>query len=129
VLAGVVIGGVLFLGVRRLSVQTWTPILTAALLTGMLWLWPYQELQLTMPLIPVLGLIMVAGFRPESERLTRGIVVDGARPDPVTFLVGIMGLAWILALSSVSVRSRRRASRGCPPRKGAHACPGRAGCG
>ena len=103
VLAGVVIGGVLFLGVRRLSAQTWTPIVTAALLTGMLWLWPYQEIRLTMPLIPVLGMVLVAGFRPESERLTRGIVVDGARPDPVTFLVGIMGLAWILALGSASV--------------------------
>ena len=104
VLAGVVIGGVLFLGVRRLSAQTWTPILTAALLTGMLWLWPYQEIRLTMPLIPVLGMVLVAGFRPESERLTRGIVVDGARPDPVTFLVvGIMGLAWIIALGSASV--------------------------
>jgi len=52
VLAGVVIGGVLFVGVRRLSAQTWTPIVTAALLTGMLWLWPYQEIRLTMPLIP-----------------------------------------------------------------------------
>ena len=103
VLAGVVIGGVLFVGVRRLSAQTWTPIVTAALLTGMLWLWPYQEIRLTMPLIPVLGMVVVAGFRPESERLTRGIVVDGARPDPVTFLVGIMGLAWIIALGSASV--------------------------
>jgi uncharacterized membrane protein len=103
VLAGVVIGGVLFLGVRRLSAQTWTPILTAALLTGMLWLWPYQELRLTMPLIPVLGMVLVAGLRPESERLTRGIVVNGKRPHPVTFLVGIMGLAWILALGSASV--------------------------
>ena len=105
VLAGIVFGGVLFLGVRRLSAQTWTPILTAALLTGMLWLWPYQEIRLTMPLIPVLGMVLVAGFRPESERLTRGIVVDGARPDPVTFLVGIMGLAWIIALGSASVIS------------------------
>jgi hypothetical protein len=103
VLAGVIMGGALILGVRRLSAQSWTPILTAALLMGMLWLWPYQEIRLTMPLIPVLGMVMVAGFRPEAERLTRGIVVDGARPDPVTFLVGIMGLAWILALGSASV--------------------------
>ncbi len=103
VLAGVIIGGVLVLGVRRLSAQTWTPILTAALLIGMLWLWPYQEIRLMMPLIPVLGMVIVAGFKPESERLTRGIKVDGARPDPVTFLVGMMGLAWIIALGSASV--------------------------
>ncbi len=103
VLAGAVVGGVLFLGVRRLSAQTWTPILTAAFLIGVLWVWPYQEIRLTMPLIPVLGMVIVAGFKPESERLTRGIVVDGARPDPVTFLVGIMGLAWIIALGSASV--------------------------
>ena len=103
VLAGLVLGGVLILGVRRLSAQTWTPILTAALLTGMLWLWPYQEIRLTMPLIPVLGMVIVAGFKPESERLTRGILVDGARPDPVTFLVGFMGLVWIIALGSASV--------------------------
>ena len=102
-LVWLVIVGVLILGVRRLSAQTWTPILTAALLVGMLWLWPYQEVRLTMPLIPVLGMVMVAAFRPEAERLTRGILVDGARPDPGTFLIGIMGLAWIVALGSASV--------------------------
>ena len=102
-LAGVVTVGVLILGVRRLSAQTWTPILTAALLIGMLWLWPYQEVRLTMPLIPVLGMVIVAAFRPEAERLTRGILVDGARPDPVTFLIGTMGLVWIVALGSASV--------------------------
>jgi hypothetical protein len=69
----------------------------------MLWLWPYQEIRLTMPLIPVLGMVMVAGFKPEAERLTRGIVVDGARPDPVTFLVGFTGLTWMLALGAASV--------------------------
>ncbi len=102
-LAGVVTVGVLILGVRRLSAQTWTPILTAALLIGMLWLWPYQEVRLTMPLIPVLGMVIVAAFRPEAERLTRGILVDGARPDPATFLIGTMGLVWIVALGSASV--------------------------
>jgi hypothetical protein len=101
-LAGLVIGGVLILGVRRLSAQTRTPILTAALLAGMLWLWPYQEIRLTMPLIPVLGMVVVAGFKPESERLTRGIRVDGALMDPVRFLVGTMGLVWIIALASAS---------------------------
>ena len=103
VVAGLVIGAVLIVGVRRLSPQTWTPILTAALLTGMLWLWPYQEIRLTMPLIPVLGMIVLAAFKPESERLTRGILVDGARPDPATFLFGAMGLIWIVALGSASV--------------------------
>ena len=103
VLVGVLGGGVLITGVRRLSSRTWTPILTAALLMGMLWLWPYQEVRLTMPLVPVLGMILVAGFRPEAERLTRGILLDGARPDAATFLVGIVGLAWILALGSASV--------------------------
>ena len=103
VLVGVAAGGVLILGARRLSAQTWTPILTAALLAAMLWLWPYQEIRLTMPLIPILGMVMVAGFRPEAERLTRGIVVDGARPDPRTFLLGVVGLCWMLALGSASV--------------------------
>lgn len=103
VVVGVLASGVLFAGVRRLSVKTWTPILTALLLTGMLWLWPYQEIRLTMPLIPILGMVMVAGFKPEAERLTRGILVDGARPDPRTVLVGAMGLVWILALGSASV--------------------------
>jgi hypothetical protein len=56
---------VLVVGVRRLSAQTWTPMLTAAaLLTGMLWLWPYQEVRLAMPLIPILGMVMVPGSGP-----------------------------------------------------------------
>ena len=100
---GVVACAVLLVGGRRLSVQTWTPILTAALLTGMLWLWPYQELRLLMPLVPVLGMVFVAGFRPEVERFTRRILADGPRVDPETFLIGAMGLVWILALVSVSV--------------------------
>ena len=100
---GVVACAVLLVGRRRLSVQTWTPILTAALLTGMLWLWPYQELRLLMPLVPVLGMVFVAGFRPEVERFTRRILADGPRVDPETFLIGAMGLVWILALISVSV--------------------------
>ena len=103
VLAGMLASGVLIAGVRRLSVQTWTPIFTAALLTGMLWLWPYQEIRLTMPLIPVLGMVLVSGFRPEAERLTHGILADGTRPDPGRLLVGAMGLVWILALGSASV--------------------------
>ena len=103
VLAGVFVGGVLIVGARRLSVQTWTPIITAALLTGMLWLWPYQELRLTMPLIPVLGMVLVAGFKPESERLTYRILFGGARPAADRLLVGAMGLAWMLALGSASV--------------------------
>ena len=100
---GVVACAALIVGVRRLSVQTWTPILTAAFLTGTLWLWPYQELRLVMPLVPVLGMVLVAGFRPEVERFTRGILVGGPRTDPETFLIGAMGLVWILALVSVSV--------------------------
>ena len=102
-LVGLVAGGVLILGVRRLSARSWTPILTAGLLTGMLWVWPYQEIRLVMPLVPVLGMIMVAGFKPEAERLTRGILVDGARPDSATLLVGVMGLLWMLALGAASV--------------------------
>ncbi len=94
---------VLVIGVRRLSVQTWTPILTAAALMMMLWLWPYQELRLTMPLIPVLGMVVMAGFGPEVESLTRGILGKGARPEPRTVLVGAMSLVWILALGSASV--------------------------
>ena len=74
---------------------------------GMLWLWPYQEVRLTMPLIPVLGMVMVAAFRPEAERLTRGILVDGARPDPVTFLIGVTGLVWSVALGSASLKCAR----------------------
>ena len=106
-LAGVVTAGLFFLGARRLSARTWTPIFAAALLTVMLWLWPYQEIRLTMPLIPVLGMVMVAGLKPEAERLTRGILVDGKRPDPRTFLVGVMGLVWMLALGSASVIALR----------------------
>ena len=105
--AAVLVGGaacaVLVVGVRRLSAQTWTPILTATLLTVMLWLWPYQEVRLAIPLIPVLGMVMVAGFGPEAERLTRGVLVNGERPDPRTVLVGAMGLVWMLALGSASV--------------------------
>lgn len=103
ILVGSVACAVLVVGVRRLSARAWTPILTAALLTVMLWLWPYQEVRLVMPLIPVLGMVMVAGFGPEAERLTRGILADGARPSPRTVLVGVMGMAWILALGSASV--------------------------
>jgi len=103
VLIRVIAGGVLIAGVRRLSVQTWTPILTAALLTAILWVWPYQEIRLTMPLIPVLGMILVAGFRPEAERLARGILASGKRSDRDRFLVGAIGLAWIVWLSSTSV--------------------------
>ncbi len=103
VVVGVLATGALIAGVRRLSARTWTPILTAGLLTGMLWLWPYQEIRLTMPLIPVLGMVLVAGFRPEAERLTRGIRGAEGRPDPRTILIGAMGLVWIIALGSTSV--------------------------
>jgi len=102
-LLGVVGGGVFLVGVRRLSVLTWTPILSAVLLIGMLWLWPYQEIRLTMPLIPILGMVLVAGFRPEAERLTHGILVPGARPNPGGLLVGALGLGWIVWLGSASV--------------------------
>jgi hypothetical protein len=64
---GVLAGGVLLLGVRRLSVRTWTPICCAGLLTMMLWLWPYQEVRLVMPLVPVLGMLLVAGFSDEAD--------------------------------------------------------------
>ena len=99
----VLAGGMIVLGVRRLSIQTWTPILAAALLTGMLWLWPYQEIRLAMPLIPVLGMILVAGFRREAERFVHGIRTDGTRPDPTRFLLGAMGLSWMAWLVSASV--------------------------
>ena len=103
VLVGGMASAVLFIGVRRLSAQTWTPILTAALLTVVLWLWPYQEIRLVMPLIPVLGMVVVAGFAPEAERLTRRFRVEGERPNFGTILLGATGLVWIVALSSASV--------------------------
>jgi hypothetical protein len=103
VLAGVVVGAAFIVGARRLSARTWTPILTAALLTGMLWLWPFQELRLVMPLIPVLGMVLVAGFMPESERGIRRIWVDGPRQTADKLAVGGVGLAWILLLASTSV--------------------------
>ena len=99
----VLAGGVLVLGVRRLSVRTWTPIFCAGLLTLMLWLWPYQEVRLVMPLIPVLGMVLVAGFSPESERLVRGILVAGTRPTFARLALGVGGLGWVVALGSASV--------------------------
>jgi hypothetical protein len=98
----------LVVGVRRLSAQTWTPILAAALLMVMLWLWPYQEVRMAMPLIPVLGMVMVAWFGPEAEKLIRGILVKGARPSSATVLVGAMSLVWILALGSANVTALGR---------------------
>ena len=103
VLVGVLAGGVLLLGVRRLSTRTWTPIFTAAFLTLMLWLWPYQEVRLVMPLIPVLGMVLVSGFSTETERLTRGILAEGTRFEPARFVLGILGLLWVVALGSTSV--------------------------
>ena len=108
VLVGGLACAVLVVGVRRLSAQTWTPILTAALLTVMLWLWPYQEVRLAMPLIPVLGMVMVAGFGPEAEKLIRWVLVRGARPSSATVLVGAISLVWILALGSANVTALGR---------------------
>ncbi len=92
--------GMIALGVRRLSIESWTPIFTGALLTGMLWLWPYKEIRLVMPLIPILGMILVAGFRPEAERVARGVRDDGT---PGAFALGTIGLIWMVWLVSASV--------------------------
>ena len=104
-LLGAVAFLVLVLGVRRLSGRSWTPILTAGLLTGMLWLWPYQELRLTMPLIPVLGMILIAGVMDASETVVRGKPFEGARLHPATLALGIAGLGWIVGLGVASVIS------------------------
>jgi hypothetical protein len=103
VLVAALASGVIVLGVRRLSTQTWTPVLTAAVLSGMLWLWPYQEIRLVMPLIPVLGMILVAGFGPEAETLLHRMRADDTKPAPARFLLGATGLGWVVWLGAASV--------------------------
>jgi len=61
-LVAVGVGGV---GVYRLSRESWAPVLTAGFMVGLLWLWPYQERRLVMPVAPLMGLILICGFRVE----------------------------------------------------------------
>jgi hypothetical protein len=56
------VGGV---GLYRLSRESWTPILTAVLMVFLLWMWPYQDRRLIMPVAPLVGLILICGFKTE----------------------------------------------------------------
>ena len=117
-LGAVGVGG---LGLYRLSKESWTPIATAGLMLALLWLWPYQERRLIMPVAPLLGLILISGFRRELGA-TVGFLKGIASPassepvapmtDPVANLgrlgastagLAILGLSWIVWLGGASL--------------------------
>jgi hypothetical protein len=76
-LAAGVVGGV---GVYRLSRESWAPVLTAGFMVGLLWLWPYQERRLIMPVAPLVGLVLVSGFRVELGATLDALWRRAARP-------------------------------------------------
>ena len=120
------VAGVGGLGIYRLSKESWTPILTAGLMLMLLWIWPYQERRLIMPVAPLLGLILVSGFRSELGATIRALVgrvasltsSDGATPigrsitngggSPVpAAALGLLGLSWIVWLGGASLLDLR----------------------
>ncbi len=116
------VAGVGGIGLYRLSRESWTPVLTAGLMVGLLWMWPYQERRLIMPVAPLLGLILVCGFQRELGAAIRALVRLGASPAPGdgvdgverpvadvggfpvrTAALGILGLCWIVWLGGASL--------------------------
>ncbi len=116
------VAGVGGIGLYRLSRESWTPVLTAGLMVGLLWMWPYQERRLIMPVAPLLGLILICGFQRELGAAIRALVRRGASPAsgdgvdgvegavadvggfPVrSAALGILGLCWIVWLGGVSL--------------------------
>jgi hypothetical protein len=76
------VAGVGGIGLYRLSRESWTPVLTTGLMVGLLWMWPYQERRLIMPVAPLLGLILVCGFQRELGAVIRALVRLDASPAP-----------------------------------------------
>ena len=119
----VAVGGV---GVYRLSRESWTPVLTAGLMVGLLWLWPYQERRLVMPVAPLIGLILVCGFRPELGRTVDALwswtaqrvsslassavhgSAEGGRASLRAAMIGVVGLLWIVWLGGASLLHLQR---------------------
>ncbi len=110
------------IGLYRLSRESWTPVLTAGLMVVLLWMWPYQERRLIMPVAPLLGLILICGFRRELGEMLRSLrrllvspVEDGGEAGRTpgtaavgglrarTTALGIAGLCWIVWLGGASL--------------------------
>ena len=119
------VGGV---GLYRLSRASWTPVLTAGLMVVLLWMWPYQERRLIMPVVPLLALILICGFQSELGEMRKtlwrrvafrsgGVGDDGRAGSPGggpgrrvrTTAVGVLGLFWIVWLAGTSLLHRRDA--------------------
>ena len=116
------VAGVGGIGLYRLSRESWTPVLTAGLMVGLLWMWPYQERRSDhaggTTSGPDSGLWIPERARSGDQGLVRlgaspapGDGVDGVeRPVadvggfPVrTAALGILGLCWIVWLGGASL--------------------------
>ncbi len=122
VILAVGVAGIGGIGLYRLSRESWTPVLTAGLMVVLLWMWPYQERRLIMPVAPLLGLILICGFRRELAEMlgslrrwgrshtdhegggsrARSTAAAGALGARTTAL-GIVGLCWIAWLGGASL--------------------------
>ena len=105
IIVAIVAVAVMMLGAHRLWRNSRSPVLIGALLTVLLWLWPYQEVRLIVPLVPVLGLILVAGFWPELEALASAARRRGSRPAVQTVGIAAFGICWMLWLGWASART------------------------
>ena len=105
IVVAIVAVAVMSLGAHRLWRHSRSLVLVGALLTGLLWLWPYQEVRLIVPLVPVLGTILVAGFLPDLEALVSAVRRRGSRPGARTVGIGAFGFLWILWLGGASART------------------------
>lgn len=99
-----VVAGLAGLGAYRLSRRSWTPVLTAALLTALLWIWPFQERRLILPLMPIAGLILVSGFGAEVRALGRRVLRRESTLGLGTTALAVLGLVWALWLGAAGAR-------------------------
>ena len=93
VILAIGVAGVGGIGLYRLSRESWTPVLTAGLMVVLLWIWPYQARRLIMPVAPLLGLILICGFKTELGAMFRslrgsGTAIPSGAPAPADPVAG-----------------------------------------
>lgn len=102
------------LGVDRIWARARTPVLLLLTYLGLVWLWPFRDDRLLVPLVPLLILVVVEGFRwsgqgaelPE-DRARGGAPSSDRQETPAWLRLGWRGFGavWAGAFAAVSVWS------------------------